>query len=869
MDVTQERKTREELEKVKARLECLLDHSPSALYSCHHTESYQIIYLSRNIYNLTGFRREEILADPFFWAQHIHPDDRHVIAETHRAGIITQHQSREYRFLHRDGSYRWLHDQFNLVKDKQGNPLEYIGSLIDITAAREAQDALAISEKRYRAIVECQTDLIDRFLPDTTLIYVNNAVCRYFGKNREELVGRPFVSFLPPEEQHQVASVLSSLTPEHPVGEIESQVIMPDGSRRWLSWLNYAFFDEQGRAQEFQAVGRDITRRKEAEDALRESELRFRMYTEGSLVGVQVTQDDRFVYVNPVFAQIFGYPPQDFLAGMNPLDLVHPDDKDFIRQKMAQRLAGIPPEQYFFKGLRKDGSIVHCEALGRLVEYEGRPAILGSLLDITKRLRAEEAQRESEQKFRLLVETMNDGLGAMDDQQRITYVNPKMSELFGYSEAELIGRPLTDLLDKSNQKTLYKHLERRRRGDQTPYELVWTRSDGSQFPSIVSPKPLFDAQGKFKGSFAIITDITTRRQAEAVMQRREQYFRQLTENVSDVIGLLTSEGAISYLNPNIKRLLGYAPPELLGKKVVQFVHPDDIKPLRGHFERFLRQRNSTYSAEFRVRHKNGNWHVWEVKGKNLLNDPVVNGIVINAQDITEQKNLEAALKRSAKKLRSLTAQIFSAQETERRRLSLELHDQLGQSLTALKLQLRAIANKLRKDQARLKQECMQMLSYINEVVEEVRRLSHDLSPSLLENVGLQAALHHLLENYRKFYRITENLQELKGIEMALPGEAKIHLYRIFQEILTNIEKHAQATEVRVNIHRSDHHLTCLIADNGRGMPAESADRPGAAIGLGLPAINERVLMLGGTLEIFSQENSGTEIRFSVPLTNSK
>ena len=111
MDVTEERKTREELGKVKARLECLLDHSPSALYSCHHTESYQIIYLSRNIFNLTGFRREEILADPFFWAQHIHPDDRHVIAETHRAGIITQHQSREYRFLHRDGSYRWLHDR--------------------------------------------------------------------------------------------------------------------------------------------------------------------------------------------------------------------------------------------------------------------------------------------------------------------------------------------------------------------------------------------------------------------------------------------------------------------------------------------------------------------------------------------------------------------------------------------------------------------------------------------------------------------------------------------------------------------------------------------------------------------------------------
>ncbi len=728
-----------------------------------------MIYFSKNILNLTGFSREEILSDPFFWFQHIHPEDRQLYAETHRSGVMARHQSREYRFLHQDGRYRWLHDEFNLVRDKQGNPLEFVGSLIDITATREAQEELAISEKRYRAIVECQTDLISRYLPDTTLIYVNDAICRLFGQSQESLIGRSFLPFLSPETQQLVKTQLASLTPEQPVGEIEHEVVMPDGSRRWLTWMNYAFFDDQGRVREFQGVGRDITRRKEAEEALRESELRFRMYTEGSLVGVHVTQDDRFVYVNPVFAQIFGYSPQELMAGKGPLDIVHPGDIDYIRQKIAERLAGIPPEHYCFKGLKKDGSIVYCETLGRLVEYQGRPAILGSLLDITQRLKAEEALRESEKKFRLLIETMNDGLGAIDNLQRIFYVNPRICELLGYPEAELIGRLLTDLLDEANQKILYKNLERRRLGDQTPYELVWTRRDGSQFPSIVSPKPLFDAQGKFKGSFAIITDITARREAEAAIQRREQYFRQLTENVSDVIGLLSADGTISYINPMIKGILGYDPQELLGKKAVQFVHPDEIELLRQIFAKMQRQPDEIYSAEIRMRHHNNSWHVWQVKGKNLLNDPVVNGIVINAQDITEQKNLEAALQRSAKKLRSLTAQIFTTQETERRRLSLELHDELGQSLTALKLQLRAIANSLRKDQKRLKQDCMQMLDYINDVVENVRRLSHDLSPSLLENVGLQAALHHLLENFRKFYLIIENLQELEGIEIGLTG----------------------------------------------------------------------------------------------------
>jgi PAS domain S-box-containing protein len=863
LDVTAEKKTKRELDRTKARLECLLDHSPVALYS-RHPESCELLYISNNINNLIGFSQEEILADPFLWGQHIHPGDRQQFAATHTAGMLTGGQSQEYQFRHQDGTYRWLHDESNLIRDQHGKPLEYIGSLTDITAAKEAQKKLALSEKRYRAMVEGQTDLINLFKPDTTLLYVNEATCRFMGQSQEELLGRSFLPFLTLKDQQLITSYIRSLTPEHPMVEYEQEIVMPGRSTRWLNWITSAFFDDQGRMRELQGVGRDITRRKEAEEALRQSELRFRLYTESSLVGIFMIQDNLLAYVNPTLAEIFGYPPEE-MAQKVPLDFIHPDDAEFVEAKIAQRLAGVPPERYSFRGLRQDGTVVHCEAQGHLVDFQGRPAILGSLLDVSQQVQAEAARQESEKQSRLLVETMNDGLGAMDEQQRITYINPKMCELFGYQENELIGRPVTDLLDPTNQKTLQDNLGRRQRGDQTAYELVWTRKDGSQFPSIVSPKPIFDAQGRFKGSFAIITDITARREAEIAVQRREQYFRQLTDNVSDVFGLLTAEGNISYVNPTINRLLGYQPQQLLGKSAFELIHPDDVPLLEKIFSRLRRQSNENFAAEVQVRHRHGSWHIWAIKGKNLLNDPVVAGIVINAQDITEQKNLEAALKQSAQKLRLLTAQIFTAQETERRRLSLELHDELGQSLTALKLQLRSIANKLRKDQTRLKQECTQMLAYINEVVEDVRRLSHDLSPSLLDNVGLGAALHHLLENYRKFYRITENLHEIAGTEELLPDSSKIHLYRIFQEVLTNIERHSQATEVKVEVVRTENRLSFSIADNGRGLPAEFKDRPGGTGGLGLPSINERILMLGGTLKIFSQEDAGTQIEFTVPL----
>ncbi|AEB08742.1 PAS domain-containing sensor histidine kinase [Desulfobacca acetoxidans] len=866
LDITDDRQTRKELEKTQARLEHLLYHSPAALYSCILQDRCVLTYLSRNIVNLIGYTTEEVLSEPDFWEQHVHPEDRPLLLLKNSFQQGVGPQVIEYRFRHRDGTFRWLHDNFNLVLNRQDQPLEYIGSLIDVTTTRQIQEELELSEKRYRAIVESQSEIICRFRPDTTLTYVNEAFCRFVGKDSKDFVGRSLPPFLTAEDQPRVKDLISSLTPTDSVREIEYPINLPDGQTYWLSWISHAFFDDQGRIIELQGVGRDITKRKEAEEALRQSERRFRMYTEGSLVGVYLIQDNRFIYVNPVFARTFGYTPVELLNVISPLDLVHEDDRDLIRQQIANRLKGQPPEAYVIKGLHKNGSLVYCELLGQLVEHQGRPAILGSLVNVTRRQQAEATLRESEKHHRFLVETMNDGLGVLDERGGITYANPKICELLRYSAEELVGRNVLELLDQTNQDILRAELAKRRAGDKSPYEIEWQRKDGSAFSSIVSPQPIFDSQGEFKGSVGIVTDISARREAEIAALRREEYFRLLTENISDVIGLLTSEGVCRYLNPSVTRLLDYPVAELIGKNAFELVHPEERQPLKNFFSQMLRQTGQTFTTEVQLRRRDGSWRVWEVKGKNLLHEPAVGGVVINAQDITERKHLEAALRQSDSRLRMLASQIFRAQETERRRLSLELHDELGQSLTALKLQLKSVADKLRKDQARLKRECTSMAAYINEVVENVRRLAHDLSPSLLENVGLAAALRHLLDGYRRFYQITENLQELDGIDVSLSSQAQIHLYRIFQELFTNIEKHAQATAVTVHIDRTPDRLTVSVADNGQGFELGSTlNRSSLDVGLGLSSINERVHILGGALDISSGLEFGTHVVFTVPL----
>ncbi len=158
-----------------------------------------------------------------------------------------------------------------------------------------------------------------------------------------------------------------------------------------------------------------------------------------------------------------------------------------------------------------------------------------------------------------------------------------------------------------------------------------------------------------------------------------------------------------------------------------------------------------------------------------------------------------ALLESEQRLRFLTNQLLTAQETERRRISMELHDEVGQSLTVLKLQVRAIERELRQPgQAELKQECLELLAYLDGVIENVRRLSRDLSPAILEDLGLSAALNYLLEGVAKHLTVNPSLQveDLNGL---FPPEAQIIIYRIFQECLNNITKHAGACTVSVRV----------------------------------------------------------------------
>jgi signal transduction histidine kinase len=262
----------------------------------------------------------------------------------------------------------------------------------------------------------------------------------------------------------------------------------------------------------------------------------------------------------------------------------------------------------------------------------------------------------------------------------------------------------------------------------------------------------------------------------------------------------------------------------------------------------------------------------------LLYDEItrLNNELINLQRQLAKQNVElekrvkertAKLEESEERLHHLTFQILSAQEEERHRLSRELHDELGQSLIVFKLQLKTLARDLGSEDATVKITLDRLSTSVDDIIENVRRLSRDLSPSILEDLGLMAALRNLFAGVEEHYQLTGFSAELDDLDQLFSPEARINIYRVFQESLTNIAKHARPTQVTVSARRQNRQVTFVIEDNGTGFDVQEIRRSSQKKrGMGLAAMEERVRLLGGTFHLESQPGWGTRISFTLPVS---
>lgn len=347
-------------------------------------------------------------------------------------------------------------------------------------------------------------------------------------------------------------------------------------------------------------------------------------------------------------------------------------------------------------------------------------------------------------------------------------------------------------------------------------------------------------------------------EAEAALRRSEEQYRLIAQNTRDLISLVDIDGCFLYASPSHQTCLGYVPEELPGTHFLDLVHPEDHESLATAWEQSLQHHDSRH-VEIRVRHQDGRYRVFESVGSWIFNEQnLPQRAVIVSRDVTRRKESEDTLRRLPRLIRE-------AQEAERRRVARELHDSVIQILSSVKFRLQAIEEKLASTDESTWRDTLKAKAALEKAINEVRRISRNLRPSELDDLGLAPALRSLCAEFGERTGMAVNLS-LHRVPRAIPDDIELNLYRIIQEALGNIEKHSRATQVSLRVARQAAKLCAAIADNGCGFDPQ-APRPRRAQpgGMGLVDMRERAALLGGQYELHSTPGSGTEILVEMPL----
>jgi PAS domain S-box-containing protein len=470
--------------------------------------------------------------------------------------------------------------------------------------------------------------------------------------------------------------------------------------------------------------------------------------------------------------------------------------------------------------------------------------------------------------FGQLWEISVDGMRLTDEDGKILLVNDSFCKIFQMEKDQLIGKPFSTVYAKPEQEAALKAYQRDIQRDEikTLFERENTLWNGRRAWFEFSNSFLTLPDGN-KITLSIVKEISKRKKSEIELRESEQKFKMLFNNINDAVFVTQLSKDKSYgdfieVNEVACRRLGYTKEEFLMLSPSAIVWQKCIDDFNLFNERLLKEEHVIYDLVHRAKDKKlipveVNSHLF------LYNDKLT--VLSIARDITERKQAEEKLKRSSKLLRELATHLQSIREEERTMISQEIHDELGQVLTALKIQVSLLANKLNKNQGPLKQKINSLADMIDSSVESVQKISAKLRPGILDELGLIAAIEWQTEEFEKLTNIKCSLVLPKD-EVKLERDKTTAIFRIFQEALTNIARHSEATKVAVSLLNHQSNIFLEIQDNGRGITQEQIKDFRS---LGIHGMVERAMVFGGQVSIEGFTGSGTIVKVEIPFDEIK
>ena len=740
----------------------------------------------------------------------------------------------------------------------------------EIAERQQAEALLFAKEQEFRAIVENAPDQIIRYDRELRRLYVNPAVGEAYGLPAEAMIGQPMGTVIQDggvvvneDELTQLRQRIEAVFDTGKSCEFEITWPLPTG-RKSFSIRVFPELDRDGSVINVLGIARDITARRSAEDELQKEKEILEKIFDNIPVMIGFVGDEGVRLVNPEWERTIGWTLKE-LQEQN-VDIfveAYPDPQ--YRQEVLDFVAAATGEWADLKIKVRDGRVIDAAcAVVRL--SDGTKVAIAQ--DITERKQAEDVLRRSEDQLRLVLDTTPALIHTGLPDGYLDYFNQRWLEYVGRSLEELQGWGWTATIHPDDVEGIVNEWRASlASGEPFLYEARVRQADGEYRWMLHRKVPLRDEHGNIVSWHGSSIDIEDHKQAEEKLLQSQ---RQLAEaqrlaHVGSFEWDLRTNAVI--WSEELYRIFGLQPGEInVGGDAMSFIHPEDRDLVMSTVNSSVKNKEP-YSFHYRVLRPDGDERIVHSRG-HVVSDEDGNTIRLfgATEDVTELKRAEEKLKATSEQLRALSASLQSAREEEGARIARELHDELGSALTSLRWSLDEIddvLSKTNKDDAdTLRGKIAAMITLVASTLNTVRRISSELRPGILDDVGLIAAIEWETKQFEARTGIVARLDSLVE-NVRLTREQSTALFRIFQETLTNILRHAAATRVDITAAEQGGEFVLTIRDDGRGITDEETSGEES---LGLLGMRERAYLIGGEVDITGVAGQGTVVTVRVPLS---